>query len=111
MLLTLCFWLSCYIVNTYLLLVLNRHHTFMRPLKLHMAQILFCLIAPLIFVGICLLVDPPGYNMLFKDRLAVLPSSPNLVFSTITIPVQLSFGVSLSLLVSIARQIRKVSNY
>ena len=109
-LLTLNFWLLCYVINTYLLLVLDwRNDT--NPRKHHVTQILFCLITPLVFVGICLIVKQPSYNMLFHDRLAILPSSPILVFGTITLPVQLSSSAALAMLVSIIRRIRKVSCY
>ena len=109
LLLLLSFWLLCYVVNTFLLLVLHKHHIFNNPVKIHVVQLILCAIVPLIFVGICLLVKKPGYHMMFKDRLAILPSSYILIFGTVTLPVVLSAGASLTMLVTVVRNIRKVS--
>lgn len=106
-----CFWLFCYVVNTFVLLVLNKHHIFTNPTKLHAAQLVMCAILPFVFVGICLLVEKPSYQIMFKDRMAILPSSHVLVFCTVTLPVSLSAGVSLTMLVAVVRRIRKVSSY
>ena len=108
LLLNLCFWLLCYVVNTFLLLVLDKHDIFTNAKKIHVTQLLLSTIAPFIFVAICVL-KKPGYHMMFKDRLAILPSSYILVFGTITFPVVVSAGVSLTMLVAVVRRIRKVS--
>ena len=99
----------CYVVNTFLLLVFHKHHIFFNPVKFHVVQLILCTIVPLVFVGICLLVKKPGYHMMFKDRLAILPSSYILIFGTVTLPVVLSAGASLTMLVTVVRNIRKVS--
>ena len=91
------------------MLVLGEHHIFTNPIKLHVTQLILCTIAPVIFVAICLLVEKPGYKMMFKDRMAILPSSYILVFGTVTLPVLVSAGASLTMLVAVVRGIRKVS--
>ncbi|XP_028404494.1 uncharacterized protein LOC114527094 isoform X2 [Dendronephthya gigantea] len=108
LLLMLCFWLFCYVANTFLLIVLEKRHIFTNP-KLHVIQLMFCTIAPSIFVAICLLVEQPGYHMIFKDRMAILPSTYILVFGTITLPILLMSGASLTMLIAVVRCIRKVS--
>ena len=72
-------------------------------------QLILCTTVPLIFVGICILVKKPGYHMMFKDRMAILPSSYILIFGTVTLPVVISAGASLTMLVAVVRNIRKVS--
>lgn len=99
----------CYVVNTFLLLVLDKHHLFYNPVKIHVMELILCTTVPLIFVGICILVKKPGYHMMFKDRLAILPSSYILIFATVTLPVVISAGTSLTMLVAVVRNIRKVS--
>ena len=110
LLLLLCFWLLCYVTNTFLLLVLDKHHIFTSPIKLHVTQLILCAILPFIFVAICLFVEKPGYKMMFKDRMAILPSSYILVFGTVTLPVMLSAGASMTMLVAVLKRIRKVSH-
>lgn len=110
LLLMLCFWLLCYVANTFLLIVLEKRHIFTNP-KLHVAQLMLCTIAPSIFVAICLLVEQPGYHMIFKDRMAILPSTYILVFGTITLPVLLITGASLTMLIAVVRRIRKVCQH
>jgi hypothetical protein len=93
----------------FLLLVLDKHYIFTNPIKLHVTQFILCTILPLIFVAICLFVEKPGYKMMFKDRMAILPSSYILVFGTVTLPVMLSAGTSLTMLLAVLKRIRKVS--
>jgi hypothetical protein len=54
-------------------------------------------------------VNKPGYKSVFLDRMTSVFTSPVLEYVTFTLPVQIAIGISVSLLWSIIRFVRKVS--
>jgi len=100
-------WAMCFIANTYAVIVLNKRAVFKHPIKFHLLQSVLCWLAPAIIVVGCRFIAPPGYKFLFVDHLAAGSGSLQMAYLAVTLPMQISLGVSLCLLWSIVWNIRK----
>ena len=98
----------CFIANTYAVIVRERRAVFKQPIKIHFLQSVLCWLGPAIIVACCLFIAPPGYKFLFVDLLAAGSGSLQMAYFAVTLPMQVTLGVSLSLLWSIAWHLRKV---
>lgn len=106
--LALSFWVMCFIANAYAVIVRERRAVFKQPIKIHFLQSVLCWLGPAIIVACCLFIAPPGYKFLFVDLLAAGSGSLQMAYFAVTLPMQVTLGVSLSLLWSIAWHLRKV---
>ena len=102
------FWAMCFIANTYAVIVRHRRGVFKHPIKFHLMQSVLSWLGPAIVVVCCLFISPPGYRFLFVDLLAVGTDSIQMAYFAVTLPMQVTLGVSLCLLWSIVWCLRKV---
>ena len=107
--LALSFWVMCFIANTYAVLVRERRGVFKHPMKIHFIQSLLCWLGPAIIVAGCLFIAPPGYKFVLVDLLAAGTTSFRMAYFAVTLPMQVTLVVSLSLLWSIIWNLRNVS--
>lgn len=107
--LALSFWVMCFIANTYAVLVRERRGVFKHPTKIHFQQSLLCWLGPAVIVAGCLFIAPPGYKFVLVDLLAVGTKSFRMAYFAVTLPMQVTLEVSLSLLWSIIWHLRNVS--
>ena len=98
----------CFIANTYSVIVHNKRAVFKDPIKFHLLQSILCWLAPAVIVVGCRFIAPPGYKFLFVDHMAAGPGSLQMAYFAVTLPMQVSLGVSLCLLWSIVWNLRKV---
>jgi hypothetical protein len=104
-----CFWSLCYVINAYSVIIKRAHKIFDKKCKYHFIQFSICSILPALFVIVNMASKKPGYKSLFLDRMTSVFTSPVLEYVTFTLPVQIAIGISVSLLWSIIRFVRKVS--
>ena len=109
--LALSFWVTCFIANTYAVIVRHKRAVFKHPTRIHVIQSLLCWVGPAIIVAACLLVDPPGYTFLFMDLLAAGPTSTRRAYFSATLPKQVTLVLSLCLLWAIVWHLRKVTGF
>ena len=102
------FWAMCFIANTYGVIILNKRAVFKHPIKFHLIQSVLCWVVPAIIVVGCRFIAPPGYKFLFVDHLAAGSANLQMAYFAVTLPMQISLGVSLCLLWSIVWNLRKV---
>lgn len=105
--LAICFWSTCFVANTYSVIVLQQQFIFEHSTVFHVIQLLFCWLGPAVIVVCCVMFDSPAYKFLLVDFLTAQPSHAHMAYFAITLPMQLSLGVSLVLLCSIVRFLRK----
>ena len=101
----------CFIANTYSVIVHNKRAVFKHPIKFHLLQSILCWLVPAVIVVGCRFIAPPGYKFLFVDHMAAGPGSLQMAYFAVTLPMQVSLGVSLCLLWSIVWNLRKVKNF
>lgn len=102
------FWAMCFIANTYAVIVRDNRAVFKHPIKIHFIQSVFCWLVPAVIVTCCLYISPPGYKFLFIDLMAAGAASARMAYFAVTLPMQVTLGVSLCLLWSIVWHLRKV---
>lgn len=100
-------WAMCFITNTYAVIVRDNRAVFKHPIKIHLIQSLLCWLVPAVIVTCCLYISPPGYKFLFIDLMAAGAGSVRMAYFAVTLPMQVSLGVSLCLLWSIVWHLRK----
>jgi SNF family Na+-dependent transporter len=105
-----CFWSLCYVINAYSVIIKRAHKVFDKKRKYHLIQFSICSTLPALFVVLNMTAKKPGYKSLFLDRMTSVFTSPVLEYVTFTLPVQIAIGISVSLLWSIIRFVRKVSS-
>ncbi|XP_028394257.1 uncharacterized protein LOC114518430 [Dendronephthya gigantea] len=103
-----CFWSLCYVVNAYSVIIRRAHKIFDKRCKYHLIQFSICSLLPALLVALNMAIKQPGYKSLFIDRMTSVFTSPVLEYVTFTLPVQVAIGISVSLLWSIIRFVRKV---
>lgn len=101
------FWAMCFIANTYAVIVRDNRAVFKHPIKIHFIQSVFCWLVPAVIVTCCLYISPPGYKFLFIDLMAAGAASARMAYFAVTLPMQVTLGVSLCLLWSIVWHLRK----
>lgn len=110
---TLClsFWSTCFILNTYLVVVKGTRKIFESAVLIHLIQSLLCWVGPAIIVVICIYVKypSPAYKISFVDFMTASPCGELLTYLAVTLPMQVTLGTSLCLLWSITWCIRRVS--
>lgn len=103
-----CFWSLCYVINAYSVIIKRAHKVFDKKRKYHLIQFSICSTLPALLVAVNMAVNKPGYKSVFLDRMTSVFTSPVLEYVTFTLPVQIAIGISVSLLWSIIRFVRKV---
>ncbi len=104
-----CFWSLCYVINAYSVIIKRAHKVFDRNVNTILFSFSICSTLPALFVVLNMTAKKPGYKSLFLDRMTSVFTSPVLEYVTFTLPVQIAIGISVSLLWSIIRFVRKVS--
>ncbi|KXJ15291.1 uncharacterized protein LOC110237503 [Exaiptasia diaphana] len=108
---TLClsFWSTCFILNTYLVIVKGTRKLFESSVLIHFCQSIACWVVPAIIVAGCIYVKypAPAYKIAFVDFMTAAPCGELLKYLAVTLPMQLTLGVSLCLLWSITWCIRR----
>lgn len=111
---TLClsFWSTCFILNTYLVVVRGTRKLFDSSVRIHFGQSLLCWVGPAIIVAICIYVKypAPAYKIAFVDFMNAAPCGEVLKYVAVTLPMQVTLGTSLCLLWSVTWCIRRVSD-
>ncbi|KAJ7391807.1 hypothetical protein OS493_016095 [Desmophyllum pertusum] len=101
------FWTMCFIANTYAVIIQANRGVFKHPIKFHLIQSVLCWLGPAIIVAGCLYFAPPGYKFLSVDLMTAGPGSIQMAYFAVTLPMQVTLGVSLCLLWSIVWYLRK----
>lgn len=104
-----CFWSLCYVINAYTVIVRHVHKVLYKKHKYHLIQLLICSFTPALFVALNIAIEKPGYETLFLDRMTSVFTTPTGEYVTFTLPIQISLGITISLLWAIVRYVRKVS--
>ena len=102
------FWAMCFIANTYAVIVHDNRTVFKHPIKIHLIQSILCWLGPAVIVAGCLYIAPPGYKFLFVDLMVAGVGSVQMAYFAVTLPMQVTLGVSLCLLWGIVWHLRKV---
>ena len=102
------FWAMCFIANTYAVVINDNRSIFKHPIKFHLIQSVFCWLGPAVILASCLYIAPPGYKFLFVDLMMAGVGNIQMAYFTVTLPMQVTLGVSLCLLWSIVWHLRKV---
>ena len=106
--LAICFWSTCFIANTHSVIVLQQQFIFEHSTAFHLTQLVFCGLGPAIIVVCCIMFDSPAYVFLLVDFLTAQTNHAHMAYYAMTLPMQLSLGISLVMLCSIIRFLRKV---
>jgi len=101
------FWAMCFIANTYAVIIYDNRSVFKHPIKFHLMQSVLCWCGPAVIVASCLYIAPPGYKFLFVDLMMAGVGSIRMGYFAVTLPVQVTLGISLCLLWSIVWHLRK----
>ena len=102
------FWSMCFIANTYAVIIHDNRAVFKHPIKLHLMQSVLCWLMPAVIVVGCLYLAPPGYKFYFLDLMGAGSVSIQMAYFAVTLPMQVTLGVSLCLLWSIVWHLRTV---
>ena len=102
------FWAMCFIANTYAVIIHDNRSIFKHPIKFHLMQSVFCWLGPAVIVASCLYIVPPGYKFVSVDLMMAGAGSTETAYFAVTLPMQVTLGISLCLLWSIVWHLRKV---
>ncbi|XP_032239579.1 uncharacterized protein LOC116619181 [Nematostella vectensis] len=104
-----CMWAVCFVANTYAVVVKDNRKLFDRPTLLHFAQSLACWLVPAIIIacGYYSKYPDPLYTIAFIDWMGAMPSGNTTAYVSLTLPMQITLGVSLCLLWNITWYIRR----
>ncbi|KAK3726591.1 hypothetical protein QZH41_009767, partial [Actinostola sp. cb2023] len=107
--LALSFWSTCFIANTYLVVVKGNRKIFESSVLIHIIQSLLCWVGPAIIVAICFFVKypSPAYSIAFVDFMTAGPSGEIMNYLAVTLPMEITLGISLCLLWSTTWCIRR----
>ena len=100
----------CFVANTYAVIIHHNKVVFKHPIKIHLMQSVLCWLVPTIIVASCLCFAAPGYKFFFMDFMAVGAASMQMAYFAMTLPMQVTLGVSLCLLWTIVWHLRKVTS-
>lgn len=101
------FWAMCFIANTYAVIIHDNRSIFKHPIKFHLMQSVFCWLGPAVIVASCLYIAPPGYKFVSVDLMMAGAGSTEMAYFAVTLPMQVTLGISLCLLWSIVWHLRK----
>lgn len=103
------FWAMCFVANTYGVIIHHNKAVFRHPVKIHLIQSVLGWLVPAMIVGSCVFLAPPGYKFYFMDLMTAGMASIRMAYFAVTLPMQITLGVSLCLLWSIVWHLRKVN--
>ena len=102
------FWSMCYVANTYTVIIYHNKAVFRHPIRIHFMQSLLGWLVPMVIVASCLYFAFPGYKFYFMDLMSAGAASPRMAYFSVTLPMQVTLGVSLCLLWSIVWHLKRV---
>ena len=102
------FWSLCFVANTYAVIIHHNKVVFRYPIRIHLLQSVFGWLVPVVIVACCIYFASPGYKFYFMDLMTAGLTSPEMAYFSVTLPMQVTLGVSLCLLWSIVWHLRKV---
>ncbi|XP_068670316.1 uncharacterized protein [Montipora foliosa] len=101
------FWSLCFVANTYAVIIHHNKVVFRYPIRIHLLQSVFGWLVPVMIVACCIYFASPGYKFYFMDLMTAGLTSPEMAYFSVTLPMQVTLGVSLCLLWSIVWHLRK----
>ncbi|XP_067022503.1 uncharacterized protein [Acropora muricata] len=101
------FWSMCYVANTYTVIIYHNKAVFRHPIRIHFMQSLLGWLVPMVIVASCLYFAFPGYKFYFMDLMSAGAASPRMAYFSVTLPMQVTLGVSLCLLWSIVWHLKR----
>ncbi|XP_015779035.1 PREDICTED: uncharacterized protein LOC107356918 isoform X2 [Acropora digitifera] len=97
----------CYVANTYTVIIYHNKAVFRHPIRIHFMQSLLGWLVPMVIVASCLYFEFPGYKFYFMDLMSAGAASPRMAYFSVTLPMQVTLGVSLCLLWSIVWHLKR----